>query len=123
MDDNVKNDPENDEKSEKSFSPLRAISASAAILFSVILTVYVFLSRKKGMKCKKVILIPLALAVFLSLAALVFSFWQDREEGIPQDKIQKQAPVSAEKGACGNGLCEPDLGETSFNCRDCHLSD
>ena len=123
MDDNVKNDPENDEKSEKSSFSLRVISASAAILFSVILAVYVFLSRKKGMKCKKIILIPLALAVFLSLAALAFSFWRDRKEVITQDKIQKQTPVSAEKGVCGNSLCEPDLGETSSNCRDCHPSD
>lgn len=101
--------PEN-KKTDKNFLSLpTVISASGTILFMTALAVYVLICRIKKLRSKKWILISLCLFVLLFLFATVFFL---------RGKNENQNTTGTK--ICGDGMCDPDFGETKENCpKDC----
>jgi len=92
------------------------IAAVSAGLFFVLLIIYVLFCHALGSPYKKVFIIA---GIFLILASLgaAFYFWKNEKIADRQDIIKNT--ISGES-ICGNGLCEPDMGENRNNCsKDC----
>ena len=107
-------------KNNFSFLPM-VVSASCMTLFIITMAVYVLMFRRRKVRCKKVVLVSLGMAIFFSFLATVFFFW---ENGIfrksKTDGIRNENQNQSGKNVCGNSMCDPSFGETKDNCpKDC----
>lgn len=97
-------------------------------ILGVSIVSYVFICRKRKLNCNKKILIVLGLFLIIILGIAIY-FWQIKDTEIEKvgNKVEEvgEAEEVDKKGnsgdsTCGDGLCEPDLGETQQNCSsDC----
>lgn len=107
------------DKMVSSFSWALVTAISSGILL-LVLALYIYTCRKRKIILKKAIIIGLMLLI-LATAVLSLYFWRFKSN----DNDQKTQPTATsdtgeKKSDCGNGLCEPDSGETKENCaQDC----
>lgn len=111
-----------DKKTQDSLSFLSVIvSVFCMTLFIATMFVYVLISRRRKVKCKKIILTSLGLVIFFSFLTTVFFFW---ENGVfrksETDGIRNENQNQFGKNICGDGMCDLSFGETKGNCpKDC----
>src|SRR3989339_168306 len=92
------------------------ITIVGAGLFFVLLVIYILFCHTLGLPYKKIFIIA---GIFLILASLgaAFYFWKDQKIADRQDIIKN---TMSGESICGDGLCEPDRGESINNCfKDC----